>query len=1206
MVRSLLLTFVMLLGGTFLLAQNTVLTGTVADNDGEALPGVTVKVSKGAEFVKGGSTDINGVFRLQLDPGTYTVEFSYTGYPNQKQTGVEVLSGKLNQLDISMSNTIIKEVEIKYSRPLIQQDKTTTGQEFTSAEIKKLPTRSVTAIVGTTAGVSTGDDGSINIRGSRSNGSYFFLDGIRVFGSLPPVQDIEQLSVMVGGLGAEYGDMTGGATSIILKGAASEYHGALEIENSHGLDPYGWLLGTANISGPIWKKKTPYGKRTVLGFRLSGQFNSQKDDDPPATPVYLAKESVRKRIEQHPLTQVGPNQFYTTAQQLTNDSVDVYDYRPFEKRQDIDINTKLDLRITERMDFSVTGTFKDIRNQFTPGGWRLLNTENNPTDYDNRYRVITRFRHRLGAEDSDEKNADKSVFISNAYYQLQFAFERAAGKNYDPRHEDRLFDYGFVGRSNWTYDPIIGDDSTGTMLVHLDNRETFRSFQPGYINAAGNLVTPNPGLLNYNEFANAENINTFRAYNGFVDGAYDDIWSGMHSNTGLVYNSFSKSLGDIVTINATSGFDLKLGKTGIHSIQFGLINEQRVQRAYAVAPFELWLLGRNSINNHIVGLDSIVIGDTIVDGQTVNLYRNLIREDNPDLKFYRKVRESLGVDVHQWVNIDELRPDQLSLDMFSARELNEQGYINYYGYDYTGKLLGNGVTFDDFFKSRDADGVRDFPVAALNPLYQAAYIKDKFTFNKMIFSLGVRVERFDLNTKVMRDQYSLYNIMSAKQYFETIPIAGNRPGTIGDDFKVYVEGPNNLRPKAFRSGDVWYDANGNQVNDGRTIFGGGVVTPMFADYSASRGNIPVEIADTLFDPNSTFVDYTPQVNWLPRLSFSFPISKEANFFAHYDVLIQRPTSNWEVTPLNYFYFNVPGRTPANNANLKPERVVDYEVGFQQKLNQNSAIKLSAYYREMRDMIQSRTIQQVPIISSYETYGNIDYSTVKGFSFQYDLRRTRNLEMRIAYTLQFADGTGSNPNTQRGLTRRGNIRTLFPLDYDERHNIQSIIDYRFDEGDAYSGPRLFGTRFLENFGINMIVSAVSGRPYTQNLRPVRFGGEGTVGSINGNRLPWRFNVDLRADKTFNLTAANKKPLILNVYFRVSNLLNRRNVVGVYAATGSPTDDGYLASGEGAGVLRAVQEQGFNLDAYLSSYSWILRNPNLFSQPRRMFIGAAFSF
>ncbi len=50
---------------------------------------------------------------------------------------------------------------------------------------------------------------------------------------------------------------------------------------------------------------------------------------------------------------------------------------------------------------------------------------------------------------------------------------------------------------------------------------------------------------------------------------------------------------------------------------------------------------------------------------------------------------------------------------------------------------------------------RTLPVAPLRPLYQAAFIKDKFTFNKMIFSLGLRVERFDLNTKVLKDPYSL-------------------------------------------------------------------------------------------------------------------------------------------------------------------------------------------------------------------------------------------------------------------------------------------------------------------------------------------------------------------------------------------------------------------------------------------------------------------
>ena len=41
-----------------------------------------------------------------------------------------------------------------------------------------------------------------------------------------------------------------------------------------------------------------------------------------------------------------------------------------------------------------------------------------------------------------------------------------------------------------------------------------------------------------------------------------------------------------------------------------------------------------------------------------------------------------------------------------------------------------------------------------------------------------------------------------------------------------------------------------------------------------------------FDPSSSFEDYEPQINVMPRLAFSFPISDEANFFAHYDILVQ--------------------------------------------------------------------------------------------------------------------------------------------------------------------------------------------------------------------------------------------------------------------------------------------------------------------------------
>lgn len=1198
MVRSLLLTIAMLLGTLGVALSQTFLTGTVKD-DKEALIGATVKVLKGADFVRGGITDYEGNFRIALDPGAYDVEIAYTGYQTQRITGVQVLANKLNGIpDVVMSNSVLAEVTITaYKVPLIEQDKTSGGQTLTSDQIKNLPTRSVNAIVATTAGTTSVDGGEVNIKGSRANATNYYIDGIRVSGSTPPVQDIEQLSVITGGLGAEYGDVTGGVISIITKGAASEFHGAIEAETSEGLDPYGWRLLTANVSGPIYKKKMADGSsRSIVGFRLSGQYNYQKDDDPPALPVYRVKEDVLARAITNPL-RISNGRIISAAETFTQDSVDEYRYNPYQDRTDIDVTAKLDFRVTDNIDFSVTGTYRNSENLIDPGGWRLLNAQNNPTQFGQRVRGIARLRHRLGSNNQDKDASDaRKVSISNASYQLQFGFERGSGRINDKTHGENIMNYGYVGKFDFDFIPVAGPDDLGN-IRHLDNFESFQGYTASSLN---------PGLAAYNEFANAEFYGSYLSQNGLFSDTYDDIWAGMYPNVNLLYNQYNKNEADIMTISATAGFDLKLGKSGVHNIQFGLLNEQRTERNWTVAPRGIWNLAAQTENIHFNGVDTNrVIGrfwDEIwspIVGDSINQYANLV-VDIQDKKFYKKLRESLGLNIDDWVNVNELTPDQIRLDMFGARELNDQGLIGYYGYDYLGNKLDNGITFKDFFTHTDADGVRDFPVAPLQPLYQAAFLKDKFTFNKMIFSLGMRVERFDLNTKVMRDIYSLYQVMDAGTAARTVP-GIVKPDNIGDDYKVYVNGPNSTEIKAWRNNDTWYFADGTQANDGNVIFGGGVVTPLLLD--TVKGD---DIIDTRFDPDLSFADYKPQVNWLPRLAFSFPISEEANFFAHYDVLVQRPPSNWQITPLNYVYFYTPDRTPANNANLLPEQVVDYEVGFQQRLNQNSAIKFSAYYREQRAMIQRRLIQYVPVIGRYETYGNQDFGTVKGFTWQYDLRRTYNTEIRLAYTLQFADGTGSGADSQRGLTRLGNLRTLFPLDFDERHNISAVIDYRYDEGKRYNGPRIGNKDILANFGINLQTTAVSGRPYTATLRPERFGGSGTLGSINGNRLPWRFNVDMRIDKSFALTKSGKNPLNLNVYLRVSNLLDRKNVLGVYSASGSPTDDGYLATAEGQSAIASIRDQGGNVQAFLDAYSWSVRNFNNFSLPRRIYIGAAFEF
>ena len=80
------------------------------------------------------------------------------------------------------------------------------------------------------------------------------------------------------------------------------------------------------------------------------------------------------------------------------------------------------------------------------------------------------------------------------------------------------------------------------------------------------------------------------------------------------------------------------------------------------------------------------------------------------------------------------------------------------------------------------------------------------------------------------------------------------------------------------------------------------------------------------------------------------------------------------------------------------------------------------------------------------------------------------------------------------------------------------------------------------------------------------------------------------------------MYLNVYFRVQNLLNQKNIVGVYTASGSPDDDGYVASPRG----QATVSQQIDPASYLLSYQWRVLNPGFYTMPRRMYVGAVINF
>ncbi len=1224
MTRILLLSLSFLLFGVSLVAQ-TSMYGKITDGEtGEDLLYANLVLNKNGVFVTGASTDFEGNYSIPLDPGTYDVKVTYTGYPEKLITGVVIKAGQGTKLDIQLDEGINLDevVVVGYKVPLIEQDNTSTGGTITSEQIRNLPTKNISALAATTAGLSQVDEGdAVTIKGSRPDATDYYIDGIRVSGNLIPQSEIEQLQVITGGIQAQYGDVTGGIISITTKGPSGKFSGGAEIETSEYLDDYGYRLASLNLSGPILKKKGDEGKRdgeSIIGFRFSGQYLRRLDDDPAATDIYVLKESALANLSENPVTAIGGSKV-PTAEFLTQDDILTQGFKPNEESTRYDFTAKLDARLSKSIDITFTGSYNKTENQFTPGGWRLMNTQNNPTDFNTRYRGNFRFRHRLGGNAvavEDDGAAKKGSLIRNAQYTLQMGYEKRTGELSNPTHGTNYFDYGYIGSfdrewlpttwnmSDWS-GALRGNPLQDQGIAQSDYGPQFTGYTPG---------TVNPGLTAYNNVVDVEDENDFVVINGqWNESTTQSIWTGMWANVNQQYNFARKIDQDLYTFNANSSFDFLPGgsEKGRHSIQFGIIYEQRFNSTHQLAPFGLWQVARQQVNRQILGIDTTnIIGSyevtegplrnavfALTGGFEIPLFGTFVDANSVSgNSFWRNVRDVTGQSINDFVNIDALDPSQLSLGMFSAQELNDANSLvglSYFGYDYLGQKLGNDVTFEDFFSARNEEGIRTFPVAVNQPIYAAAYIQDKFTFKDIIFRVGVRVDRYDANTKVLKDPLSLYEIQTASEFH-----GGNLPNGVGEDYLVYTESATSNSVKAYRQGEDWFFADGSPANDGNVIFGTGVVFPKFTQTNPN-------IKDEGFDINSSFEDYEPQINWMPRLAFSFPISDAANFFAHYDILVQRPPSGSLATALDYFYF--PERPDVNNPNLRPERTIDYEVGFQQKLSNSSAIKIAAYYKEMRDMIQARAYLYVPLVNQYQTTDNQDFGTVKGFTFQYDLRRTNNIMVTANYTLQFADGTGSSATSGRGLLSRGNLRTLTPLSFDERHRIVTTIDYRYGSGKLYNGPQLFGKNIFANAGLNLQTVAVSGRPYTATTLPLQFGGAGRQGQLNGARLPWNFTLNLRVDKSFNLAKPEStRRLGLNVYLRVQNLLDQRNVLGVYSATGSVTSDGFLNSSNGQETLDQLISQGRSIESFLLSYQARELNPDLFSLPRRIYVGAEFTF
>jgi hypothetical protein len=1205
--------------------------GVVKDEGGAPVEFATVVIISNGIIKGGANTNEKGEFSIApVEPGTYEVKASFAGN-TINVTGVVVAANKTVDVPLGIETGVeLKEVQITET---IAIDQTTVGGSLSGADVQNIGIRNINTLAAIVPGVYQSDDGdAVSMRGGRSTGTIYFVDGVKVRGTLNlPQKSIGQLTVITGGTPAEYGDVMGGIISVTTSSPSYEISGGVEYLTSQFLDPYGYHLVGVNLSGPLITKyidSIDYNK-PILGFFIAAEGQYEKDQDPAVGGIPVLNDSAYEDLRTNPLTLDESGNFFLNRANFTTPSmVDTSKYKYNNQGRTFRVNARLDLQPSDNIIVKFGGGFVDISSD----QWSITNSlfahEANQLFQGRQYNVWGRFQQTF--------KTDENSPVKNLFYQLQVDFSRYDREFMDPVHKRNLFDYGYIGNFNFDrqevyrwVDPIDNADihnsdisssgyymTAGFSPVNLTFdpstsknplQANYDSFIFDYI-AENGIVNPFTGIREYS----VRSLDFLSFYGGLRNGdAVDQIYS-LYTGPGANQGGYSKYSFDQGRLTGQASGEFKG-----HAIKVGFEFEQRTERFWAVANKALWTYIRQLTNRHLAGINQDPNSWELVtvNGQFQDtVHAPAFYEESDQSTFDRNLRNILGLpmDGTDFIVTDNLDPDILDLRMFSADELLNDGnqYVNYYGYNFAGEKTKRTAE-ENFFTDE-----QNRPMNAFQPTYISGFVQDKFELEDIIFNVGVRVDRFDANQKVLKDPYVLFPTVTAG---EARAMGYNVGDNIPDNWVPYMDkatNPSQDGVLGFRDpeANVWYDAAGAPTSSA-SLRSGGEVQPFLKD-----DEISIE----------SFEDYTPQVIVMPRLSFSFPISGEAVFFAHYDVLAQRPGSTGTASAsalagqlADYYYLQNSSTITVTNPNLRPEKTIDYEVGFKQKLNDFVVLTTSAFYREMRDMLQiTNFVDAYP--TTYSTYNNIDFGTVKGFTFALEMLRMRNIRMNASYTLQFASGTGSSFTSSRnalnsveGFTA---IRTLLPLDFDQRHRVAGNIDYRF-YGDDNKGPGItLGEKTLypfSNAGANLTFTLGSGTPYSvnslANSADVQSGINQNIqlsGTPNGSRLPWQVRFEAKIDKDFVVSRKAKegeesgrsRDVAFNVYLQVLNLLNTKNVLNVYKTSGLPDDDGYLNTGVGSQAINAA----INGDAFTYLYTLRMANPNNYSLPRRIRLGVQINF
>ncbi|HEV8428643.1 MAG TPA: TonB-dependent receptor [Pyrinomonadaceae bacterium] len=243
---ALLMSFALFAGSVFAQTSTTgSIEGSVTDQAGAAVPGISVKVSS-ANLISAqtATTDQSGRYRiLNLPPGKYTVTVEADkGFAKFERSDVEINLSRSSSVEIQLqpAGAQASVTITDTAGAAVDVSGNTTGSNVSSDQFSNFPTQRTVqglytlAPTVTRSGLrdATGRDRDPSVAGASGPENNYILDGVNTTdpafggsGANLPFEFVQEVEIKTGAYGPEYGKSTGGIFNVITKSGGNEFHG---------------------------------------------------------------------------------------------------------------------------------------------------------------------------------------------------------------------------------------------------------------------------------------------------------------------------------------------------------------------------------------------------------------------------------------------------------------------------------------------------------------------------------------------------------------------------------------------------------------------------------------------------------------------------------------------------------------------------------------------------------------------------------------------------------------------------------------------------------------------------------------------------------------------------------------------------------------------------------------------------------------------